>query len=118
MFGARQHLDQVLCRQVRAEQQHGREVQLAAGNSVEKLGKASQQPCRAHAPKRRIFRELQLVNAIRVHTGAGAAAMNAARFDLPQVRQQCPQQLIRGTDEPARDRKQLGIGKVGELRRE
>jgi hypothetical protein len=101
MLGEREDLHEIVGGEVRTQHQQAREVELAGGNGIEQHGKAAHEASRADAAERFVFGETQLVNTIRVQARASAGAMDPARFDLGEVREQARQQLIRATDEPA-----------------
>src|SRR5205085_4812908 len=50
-----------------------------------------------------------------VQTRARPLAMNTARFDLAQVREQHRKDLVRSTDEPPRARDQLVVRQAGQV---
>jgi hypothetical protein len=97
-LGARDYLDVVFWREDRADLQQSRQVQLASGDGLDQQRKAFHQFRCAGASRRSVFREAKLVDAVRVKARAGTTAMNAARFDLCEVRQQCREDLIGRAD--------------------
>jgi hypothetical protein len=101
VFGECEDLDEIVGGQVGTQHQQPGEVEFTCGNGIEQCGKAAHEASRADAAERFVFGETQLVNTIRVQARASAGAMDPARFDLGEVREQARQQLVRATDEPA-----------------
>lgn len=66
MLRARQHLDDVLGGEVRAEHQEAGEVELAGGDRVEQSRKSSNQARCGDAPEGFVFRKPQLVEAVSI----------------------------------------------------
>jgi hypothetical protein len=117
VFGASEDLDEIVSGEQRSQHQQAREVELTGGDRVEQRGKAAHETGGSDATKRLVFREPKLVNAIAVEARASASAMDAARFDLPEVREQARQELVRATDEPSRDCEQLRVGELSRCSR-
>ena len=109
VLGAGHHVAEVLARQVRPEQEQPGEVELAGSDGIEQPRKLADEPRRRDAAHRRVFGQSELVDAVREQTRASARAMQSARFDLAQMREQRCEHLIRSSDQPARVRQQLRI---------
>jgi hypothetical protein len=104
----------ILGGEVRAEHEQARQMQLASLDRAEQRWEPLHQPGRADPAKGCIFRQPQFVNAISVETGAGAKAVQPARFDLRQVNEQRGEDLIYAPHETACVREQIVIGQVAE----
>ena len=77
-------------------------MQLAAGDGIEHERELLDEPRRAGATSCSILGHAQLIHAIGIETGAGALAVDAARFYFCQVQEQSREHLVGFTDEPAR----------------
>jgi hypothetical protein len=82
---SRQELRVVFLGQIGPDQQQAGQVQGGFREHVEQDRELPRQTRRATAALRLVLRHAQLVNAISVERGAGALAMDAARFDLPEM---------------------------------
>jgi hypothetical protein len=90
--------------QVRPEQEQPGEVELAGSDGIEQPRKFADEPRRRDAAHRRIFRQSELVDAVREQARARAGAVQTARFDLAQMREQRCEHVVRSSDQPARVR--------------
>jgi hypothetical protein len=86
VFGASEDLDEVVRGEERAEHQQAREVELASGNGLQQQGEAAHEAGGSDTAIRFVFGEAQLVDAVGVEARAGTSAVDAARFDLAEVR--------------------------------
>jgi hypothetical protein len=84
-------------------------MKLPRGDGLQEHRKAAHESGGRDAAKRFIFGEAKLVDAIRVEARTGASAVDAARFDLTQVREQARQELVRATDEPSCDGEEFRV---------
>jgi hypothetical protein len=112
VLGSSEHLDQILFGEMRAEHQKTGEVKLPRGDGAAEERKAAHQASGGDPAISFVLRETQLVDAIGVQTRAGAAAMDAASFDLGKMQEQGGEQLVRTTDEQARCDEQLRVREV------
>src|SRR4030095_2211342 len=66
VLGASEDLDEIVRGEQRSQHQQARQVELTGGDRVEQRGKAAHETGGGDAPKRLVFRETKLVNAIAV----------------------------------------------------
>jgi hypothetical protein len=101
VLGECEDLDKIVGGEVRTQHQWAREVELPGSDGIEQRGEAAYEASRADAAKGFVFGKAEFVVAVSVEARAGTSAVNTARFDLREVREQARQKLIRATDEPA-----------------
>ena len=109
MFCQPQDLAVVLLGQVGPEQEQAGQVKLAGSDLLEH---DRELPCElrgARGAERRILGHPKLVHAVSTEAGAGPHAVNAASFDLGEVRKQAGELLVRTRDEASRAGEQGGV---------
>ncbi len=104
MLGSGEDVEVIVPRQVWSEHQETGEVELSGSDGVEERGKLVDEARGGHAANRGVFREAQLVNAVGVQARTRSSAVEAARFDLAEVREQRRKHLVRTPDQRARIR--------------
>jgi hypothetical protein len=85
--------------EVRAQHQEPGEVKLPGSQRVEQRRKAPDETRCRDATKCFVLRETELVHAIRVEAGAGAGAVDAARFHLGEVSHELGHEPVRATNQ-------------------
>jgi hypothetical protein len=88
-------------------------VKLPRGDGLQERRKAAHESSGGDAAKRFVFGEAEFVDAVGIKARTGANAVDPARFDLTEVREQARQELIRATDEPSRGGEELRIRELG-----
>jgi hypothetical protein len=99
-----------------AEHEQPGEMELSGGESAEQYGEASDETSGGNAPEGLVFRQAELVDAIRVEARARAGAVNAAGFDLAEMDEELREQVVRTIHEAARPFEELGVGELRERR--
>jgi hypothetical protein len=99
-------------REMWADHEQPRQVQLARGDSVEQFRKFSDHPGRSDAPHGFVFRQSQFVDAVCAQARACPRPVQSARFDLAQVCEQRRKYLVRAPNQRACTREQLHVRKL------
>jgi hypothetical protein len=108
-FRAAHYLDDVFRREMGGKHQYTGQVQLTVRDGFEQQRKALYQLGRTRTPRRCVLRKTQLINAVGVQARARSGAVQPARIELGQMRQQGREHLIRFSDKLARLGQQLAI---------
>jgi hypothetical protein len=109
MLDAQKQLAMVLFRELRPDQNHAREMDLARGDQPEQHRKLPGDSGSTSMSKCRVLRHAELVNAEGAKACASALPIDAARLDLGEVCEQRCELMVRASDATARPSKQFGI---------
>src|SRR6188472_1604435 len=108
MLGTRHDLYEVALCEVRSEHQEARQVKLSGGDGTEQRREALHESSCGNPAKCLVFRETELIDAVRVKARRCACAMNPALLDLGEVLEELREKSIRPTHERAGLREELG----------
>jgi hypothetical protein len=87
-------------------------MELTRGQSIEQRRKALDETRSRDAAKCFVFREAELVDAVRVEARAGTRAVDSAGFDFSEMGEELSEELIGAAHEAACAREELGVREV------
>jgi hypothetical protein len=109
MLDAQKELAMVLFREMRPDQNHAGQVNLARGDLPEQHRKLPRDSGGSSVSERRVLGHAELVDTESAQARAGALPVNAAHLDLRQVCEQRCELVVRASHATACAGKQIGI---------